>query len=63
MGVTNRERVGKGLDLLAKGLRPFVERELKSRVGENWQASLPGATPRPPAPSRSRRIWTIPRFF
>jgi predicted AAA+ superfamily ATPase len=42
VAVTNRERVGKGLDLLATGLRPFVERELKSHLGENWQSALPG---------------------
>jgi predicted AAA+ superfamily ATPase len=40
MAITNRERVGKGLDLLAAGLRPFVERELKSHLGDNWQSSL-----------------------
>jgi predicted AAA+ superfamily ATPase len=41
MAITNRERVGKGLDLLAAGLRPFVERELKSHLGDNWQSALP----------------------
>ena len=41
MDVTNRDRVGKGLDLLAAGLRPFVERELTSVLGENWQFLLP----------------------
>jgi hypothetical protein len=33
MAVSNRERVGKGLDLLVAGLRPFVERELNSHLG------------------------------
>ncbi|HEY7330649.1 MAG TPA: Swt1 family HEPN domain-containing protein [Gemmataceae bacterium] len=41
MAVTNRDRVGKGLELLATGLRPFVERELKSRLGAKWQSALP----------------------
>jgi predicted AAA+ superfamily ATPase len=41
MAITNRERVGKGLDLLAGGLRPFVERELKSHLGNTWQTALP----------------------
>ena len=36
MAITNRERVGKGLDLLSAGLRPFVERELKSHLGDKW---------------------------
>jgi hypothetical protein len=43
MAVSNRERVGKGLDLLAAGLRPFVERELKSHLGEKWQSALPNS--------------------
>ena len=32
MAVTNRERVGKGLELLRAGLEPFVQRELKRAV-------------------------------
>lgn len=36
MALSNRERVGKGMDLLATGLQPFVERELKSKLGANW---------------------------
>jgi predicted AAA+ superfamily ATPase len=48
MAVSNRERVGKGLDLLAAGLRPFVERELKSHLGEKWQTALPENSGRGP---------------
>lgn len=36
MAVSNHERVGKALDLLRDGLRPFVERELKVQLGEKW---------------------------
>jgi hypothetical protein len=43
MAITNRERIGKGLDLLASGLRPFVERELKSHLGDTWRNVLPDA--------------------
>ena len=32
MAITNYERVGKALDLLKDGLRPFVERELKAQL-------------------------------
>ena len=32
MATTNHERVGKSLDLLRDGLRPFVERELRARL-------------------------------
>ena len=44
MAITNRERVGKGLDLLSSGLRPFVERELKSHLGDKW-ADVLAASP------------------
>jgi predicted AAA+ superfamily ATPase len=39
MALTNRDRVSKGLELMAVGLRPFVERELKSRLGVTWERS------------------------
>ena len=32
VAITNHERVGKALELLKDGLRPFVERELKARA-------------------------------
>src|SRR5262245_60844751 len=37
MATTNHDRVGKGLDHLATGLRPFVERELKAALGDRWE--------------------------
>jgi predicted AAA+ superfamily ATPase len=46
MAISNRERIGKGLDLLATGLRPFVERELKAQLGDEWQSALPSWTQR-----------------
>lgn len=36
MALTNHERVGKALDLLNRGLRPFVEREFGARYGGTW---------------------------
>lgn len=36
MAITNHERVGKGLALTKTGLRPFIERELKSKYGDQW---------------------------
>ena len=37
MAISNSERIGKGLDLLASGLKPFVERELKEVHGDRWK--------------------------
>jgi len=36
MAITNRERVGKALDLLKDGLVPFVEREAEAHYGKYW---------------------------
>lgn len=36
MSVTNYERVGKSLEFLRDGLRPFVERELSAKYGKYW---------------------------
>lgn len=51
MAMTNRDRIGKGLDLLAGALRLFVERELKAHLGENWMSALSVNSGRP---ARSR---------
>ena len=37
MSITNRERVGKALDIFNDGLIPFVERELKAVYADRWQ--------------------------
>jgi len=36
MAITNHERVGKALELLKTGLVPFIERELKTKYGDDW---------------------------
>ncbi|MDP9420451.1 MAG: Swt1 family HEPN domain-containing protein [Actinomycetota bacterium] len=45
MAVTNHERVGKALNLLGKGLAPFVEREARAKWGDEWVQRLVGAAP------------------
>ena len=40
MAITNRDRVGKGLDLLKTGLAPFVEREFVHLFGEKAIAEI-----------------------
>jgi hypothetical protein len=46
MAMTNRDRVGKALEVLSAGLVPFVERELKTVLGERWQEALADSGPR-----------------
>lgn len=36
MAITNSERVGKALDILKDGLRPYVERELRATYKNRW---------------------------
>jgi len=38
MAKTNRDRVEEALEFLAKGLLPFVEREVKTVHGDKWKA-------------------------
>lgn len=38
MAQSNHQQVGAGLQLLAQGLRPFVERELRAKYGDGWLA-------------------------
>jgi predicted AAA+ superfamily ATPase len=52
MALTNSDRVGKALDLLNAGLRPFVERELKEVFPERWQEVAREGEP--PARGRNR---------
>lgn len=40
MAISNRDRVGKGLEALRAGLEPFVERELKARLRGDWRAEV-----------------------
>ncbi len=51
MATTNRDRVGKGLELLAIGLRPFFLREMHASLGEGWDTQI--GTPGKPGSSEA----------
>ena len=38
MALSNYERVGKAVQLLAEGLAPFVDRECRAKFGDDWPA-------------------------
>ena len=40
MSKTNHARVGEALDTLNKGLRPFVERELRAAFKDTWEQTV-----------------------
>jgi predicted AAA+ superfamily ATPase len=48
MAQSNLERIGKALELLNQGLRPFVERELPAALGKDWVAQAGLLDPRAP---------------
>jgi len=43
VATTNIERVGRAMELLKEGLRPFVEREFRAKYGDNWRVQAAGA--------------------
>jgi hypothetical protein len=49
MALSNHERIGKALDLLNAGLRPFVERELQAAYSKDWLARSGLLDPHAPA--------------
>src|SRR5688572_10875134 len=40
MASTNKERVGRALDSLRAGLAPYLQRELQSKFGPNWESQV-----------------------
>jgi predicted AAA+ superfamily ATPase len=46
MAITNQERIGKGMDILREGLKPFVERECSTRLGKYWITTVTQSWPR-----------------
>jgi nitrogen regulatory protein PII-like uncharacterized protein len=62
MALSNRERVGKALDLLIAGLAPFVERELKGVHGDKWEEiAREGQPPERKKPRRRRSFTGTPK--
>jgi len=37
MSISNRDRVGRALELLNDGLKPFVTREMEAVYGARWR--------------------------
>ena len=47
-GITNKERVGRVLDLVAGGLGPWMVARLNKKYGETWQSQVRAAAAAPP---------------
>jgi uncharacterized protein len=42
MAITNRDRVGRAMDIFAGGLAPFVERQMDARASTSWRRWVDG---------------------
>jgi uncharacterized protein len=40
MAISNHDRIGKALEVFDKGLAPYVEREMKTHFGDEWQEKV-----------------------
>src|SRR5512132_1645090 len=45
MALTNNQRIGRALELLAAGLGPFVDQMLSRRFGEDWPSAVSDRVP------------------
>ncbi len=56
--ITNRERVGKALELLKAGLTPYIQRELRVGLGPAWQERALEGLRDTPSLSDTRDPWS-----
>jgi predicted AAA+ superfamily ATPase len=63
MAVTNRDRVGKALEILGDGLAAFVERELKASLGDKWQDALSEGAPKAGAKKAAQKKLNDPHLL
>lgn len=53
MAVSNRDRVGKALELLSQGIKPFFEREMRGVHGDSWLREVAKSFDRPTGPQKT----------
>lgn len=54
MAQSNHERIGRALELLNLGLRPFVEREMQAVHGDNWMQAAQAGLREDRAPAKNK---------
>lgn len=59
MALSNRDRVGRSLDLLKDGLRTYVERELRTEHGEDWEKRAEDSVPELRKRSKGEDKWDV----
>jgi predicted AAA+ superfamily ATPase len=64
MALSNRDRVGKALELLRAGLYPFVERELRAKYGDEWESKGQEQLKLSPGqPAAAPADWDVPALL
>ena len=62
MAITNYDRIGKAMELLRDGIRPYVEREMAAVKGKNWLQEAIQAAQIPDGPPLKQEL-TDPAFL
>jgi hypothetical protein len=63
MAITNRERIDKGLEQVRLGLTPFVERELKAHLTNDWVSRIEQGLKRLDKDSKGNPEWDTYTLF
>lgn len=61
MALSNRDRVGKGLDLLGAGLRPFFMREMYAALGDKWSGEAAAGAKEGSSAAEFRDVYVLLR--
>jgi len=56
MTVSNSQRISDALQILSKGLAPFIEREVKSTYGQDWATKVVEELGMPPAQIKTAKL-------
>lgn len=59
MALSNRDRVGKSLDLLKEGLKTYVEREMRSEHGDAWEKKAEESVPELRKRGKNEDKWDV----
>ncbi len=64
MAITNHERVGKALEILKRGLLPYVEREMRAVYKDRWQEMAGQGVPEETSSRKDwKEYWDVQRLL
>ena len=59
MALSNKERVGRALDLLERGLYPFVEIQFKNEYGDDWEEKAKDSVRELRKRQQGEKLWDV----